>query len=207
MAATSVQKVKVALRLKPLKADEKAAWSAAGEGLLVALEPTSTGRETDQKHFPFGAWSAACDSGHRAHLRARSASPRPLFADHVFDTTATNETVFETVARDIVRSVPQGYNGTIFTYGQTAAGKTWTMQGDKSNPGVIRRAIDEISRAIEAVRAHDARYELRPGFLVACARARPLRRSRQTASSWSASPFWRSTATRSAIYCSPPAPR
>jgi hypothetical protein len=50
-------------------------------------------------------------------------------ADHVFNASATNAEVFNDVAADIVRSVVMGYNGTIFAYGQTAAGKTFTMQG------------------------------------------------------------------------------
>lgn len=72
-------------------------------------------------------------------------------ADHVLKPSASNKDVFTHVAKDIVRSVVNGYNGTIFAYGQTAAGKTWTMQGDKANPGVLPQAIMEITSAIAAV--------------------------------------------------------
>ena len=37
--------------------------------------------------------------------------------------------VYEKVAKDIVKSVATGLNGTIFAYGQTSSGKTYTMQG------------------------------------------------------------------------------
>jgi kinesin family member 6/9 len=40
---------------------------------------------------------------------------------------ASQDTVFDECARDIVSSVLEGYNGTIMTYGQTGAGKTYTM--------------------------------------------------------------------------------
>lgn len=80
-------------------------------------------------------------------------SRTPLFsADHVLGPETTNAVVFDRVARDIVRSVVAGYNGCIFAYGQTAAGKTWTMQGDKTNPGVLPQAIVEVTDAIAAVR-------------------------------------------------------
>src|SRR5690554_1404647 len=39
--------------------------------------------------------------------------------------------VYDSAARPIVRSVLEGYNGTIFAYGQTSAGKTFTMLGDE----------------------------------------------------------------------------
>ncbi len=50
-------------------------------------------------------------------------------ADHVFGMNSTNKEVFSRVGREIVESVVNGYNGAIFCYGQTAAGKTYTMQG------------------------------------------------------------------------------
>jgi chromosomal replication initiation ATPase DnaA len=66
--------------------------------------------------------SSCCDS----HGSLDPPTPR---ADHVFDTDVPTRTVFDTLAKDLVRSVLRGYNGTIFAYGQTASGKTHTMQG------------------------------------------------------------------------------
>ena len=75
--------------------------------------------------------------------------------------SASNADVFARVAKDLVRSVVSGYNGTIFAYGQTAAGKTYTMQGDGASPGVLPQAIVEITDAIAAVRGARARGEAR----------------------------------------------
>ena len=43
--------------------------------------------------------------------------------------------VFETVALPIVESVLQGYSGTIFAYGPTGSGKTYTMRGQSASAG------------------------------------------------------------------------
>ena len=40
--------------------------------------------------------------------------------------------MYNRVARPIVSNVLEGYNGTIFAYGQTGTGKTFTMEGDRS---------------------------------------------------------------------------
>ncbi|XP_063273699.1 kinesin-like protein KIF9 isoform X2 [Prinia subflava] len=63
---------------------------------------------------------------------------------------ASQELVYETVAKDLVAKALQGYNGTIMCYGQTGAGKTYTMTGAASeyrNRGIIPRAIQQIFRS------------------------------------------------------------
>jgi centromeric protein E len=38
----------------------------------------------------------------------------------------------------------EGFDAVIFAYGQTASGKTFTLTGDQSNPGIIPQAVSEI---------------------------------------------------------------
>ncbi|KAH8914189.1 P-loop containing nucleoside triphosphate hydrolase protein, partial [Atractiella rhizophila] len=47
--------------------------------------------------------------------------------DRVFPMETQQEEVFEYGVRGIVDDVMNGYNGTVFAYGQTGAGKSWTM--------------------------------------------------------------------------------
>lgn len=49
--------------------------------------------------------------------------------DKVYGGSVPTHVMFAEVGRSLVRSVLEGYNSTIFAYGQTAAGKTYTMQG------------------------------------------------------------------------------
>merc|ERR1712019_80 len=51
--------------------------------------------------------------------------------------------------KDLVQSAADGYNVTIFAYGQTGAGKTYTMGGTPECPGVSRRTLNEIFRVCE----------------------------------------------------------
>ena len=55
--------------------------------------------------------------------------------------------VYNRVARNIVDNVLEGYNGTIFAYGQTGTGKTFTMEGDRTVPelkGIIPNSFAHI---------------------------------------------------------------
>ncbi|KAI3380673.1 hypothetical protein SNEBB_004446 [Seison nebaliae] len=67
--------------------------------------------------------------------------------DGVYDIKSITETIYEDTASIIVDSVTEGYNGTIFAYGQTGCGKSFTMQGiikPKTQLGIIPRAFSHI---------------------------------------------------------------
>ncbi|NXA40425.1 KIF9 protein, partial [Eudromia elegans] len=63
---------------------------------------------------------------------------------------ASQDLVYETIAEKLVSEALNGYNGTIMCYGQTGAGKTYTMTGttaDYRNRGIIPRAIQQVLKA------------------------------------------------------------
>ena len=71
--------------------------------------------------------------------------------DKVFDREALQEDVFKSVMEDSVDAVLRGFNATVLAYGQSGAGKTFTMFGDDAgNPGIIPRAVAEIFQRIHA---------------------------------------------------------
>jgi kinesin family member 5 len=51
--------------------------------------------------------------------------------DNVLNENTDQETVFNTVVKDAVMWVSEGYNSTIFSYGSTSSGKSYTMFGDE----------------------------------------------------------------------------
>uniref|UniRef100_A0A8C5BKF2 Kinesin-like protein n=1 Tax=Gadus morhua TaxID=8049 RepID=A0A8C5BKF2_GADMO len=74
--------------------------------------------------------------------------------DRVFPTNSTQEQVYDTCAKQIVKDVLGGYNGTIFAYGQTSSGKTHTMEGRLHDPqgmGIIPRIAEDIFKHIFAM--------------------------------------------------------
>ena len=67
--------------------------------------------------------------------------------DRVFEPHSTQYDVYEFTAKPIIKDVLNGFNGTIFAYGQTASGKTHTMEGNLSDPelyGITPRIVDDI---------------------------------------------------------------
>jgi len=66
---------------------------------------------------------------------------------------ASQEDVFDYCARGIISSIVEGYNGTIMCYGQTGAGKTFTMNGSPANfkyRGITPRTLSVIFQEIDS---------------------------------------------------------
>ena len=80
---------------------------------------------------------------------------RAFSFDRVFDTDSTQEDIFEICAKNLLLSAFSGYNSTIFAYGQTCSGKTYTMGTNTTSlesdfkQGIIPRAVKMIFDEIE----------------------------------------------------------
>lgn len=86
-----------------------------------------------------------------------------LGADNVFTTHDDNSRVYDHIAKRLVRRVMEGYHGTVFAYGMTGTGKTFSMQGTASSPGVIPLAITDIFSYIRETPARE--FLLRVSYL------------------------------------------
>ncbi|XP_077585889.1 centromere-associated protein E [Stigmatopora nigra] len=76
-------------------------------------------------------------------------STKSFAFDRVFTAEGTTNQLYQDIAKPLVVSTVEGYNGTIFAYGQTASGKTFTMMGSDMNPGIIPLAVDDVFRTIK----------------------------------------------------------
>ena len=118
-AAGKSECVKVAIRVRPMNAHEKEQNSTLCVEVDTANNTVSV-TKTDTKTFQF---------------------------DYVYPMETTQRQIYDEVAFPIVDSIFQGYNGTIFAYGQTGCGKTFTMMGIVDNPdlkGIIPNAFSHI---------------------------------------------------------------
>jgi hypothetical protein len=94
-----------------------------------------------------------------------SEAPKSFTFDAVFDPDSTQRSVYEYAAQGIVDSVLEGYNGTIFAYGQTGTGKTHTMEGleGTQHQGIIPNSFEHIFASITA--SANKQYLVRASYL------------------------------------------
>ncbi|KAM4632494.1 kinesin-like protein KIF19 [Discoglossus pictus] len=82
-------------------------------------------------------------------LRANRSREKTFIFDVVFDKKATQEEVYESTTKNLVEGVISGYNATVFAYGPTGTGKTYTMLGIDCEPGIYIMTLNDLFKAIE----------------------------------------------------------
>ncbi|KAJ1298749.1 hypothetical protein BS78_01G477300 [Paspalum vaginatum] len=117
-------RVRVAVRLRPKNSEDLA--HGADLDCCVELQPESK----------------------RLKLKKNNWSCESYKFDEVFSENASQKRVYEVVAKPVVESVLEGYNGTVMAYGQTGTGKTYTVgrlgKDDPSERGIMVRALEHI---------------------------------------------------------------
>ncbi|KAJ1414877.1 P-loop containing nucleoside triphosphate hydrolase [Sesbania bispinosa] len=117
-------RVRVAVRLRPRNAEEMMADADFAD--CVELQPELK----------------------RLKLRRNNWDSDTYEFDEVLTEFASQKRVYEVVAKPVVESVLDGYNGTVMAYGQTGTGKTFTLgrlgEGDTSDRGIMVRSMEDI---------------------------------------------------------------
>ncbi|XP_061378741.1 kinesin-related protein 4 isoform X2 [Danaus plexippus] len=109
-------------------------------------------REIDEKLSY--QWRINNNTLYQIDLSGRDVGPSFTF-DKVYDTTTKTEDVYNDVAKPIVEAATTGFNGTIFAYGQTSSGKTYTMTGTDEAPGIIPLAVFNLFDIIKSIPDRD----------------------------------------------------
>ncbi|KAG5602908.1 hypothetical protein H5410_034278 [Solanum commersonii] len=116
----------------------------------------------------------SCNEGRREISAMQNIANKQIDKTFVFDKvygpTSKQKDLYDSAICPIVFEVLEGYNCTVFAYGQTGTGKTYTMEGGgrkkngefPSDAGVIPRAIKQIFDILEA---QSAEYSVKVTFL------------------------------------------
>ena len=134
-----VERVMVHCRVRPLNEEDSKSYGR--DTILDTLEQNKgllvLKRDFDRKTFTF---------------------------DSVFDQSSSQKEIYSKVGEPVVSSILQGYNGTIFAYGQTGTGKTFTMIGGSGeNKGIIPRSMHQIFSFVSSSNSHS--FTIKIGFL------------------------------------------
>jgi len=97
-------------------------------------------------------------------LRLHKSRERRYAFDMAFDESASQRDVHERATEGVVNGVLDGVNATVFVYGATAAGKTYTMLGSPPESGLMSLTLEELFQKIESLR-QDKSFKVKCSFI------------------------------------------
>ena len=135
----NIERVKVFLRVRPLTDED--VKSSGKDTIIEQVDLTrnsiSIQKDGDHKSFTF---------------------------DSVFEHNSSQKAIYLKVGKPVVEGILDGFNGTIFAYGQTGTGKTHTMIGtSKKLKGLIPRCMKSIFYIARSSYTHN--YTVKVGFI------------------------------------------
>ncbi|KAL6614955.1 hypothetical protein ACP70R_037225 [Stipagrostis hirtigluma subsp. patula] len=146
-AEAAASRILVFVRLRPMSRKEKEAGSRSCVKIVNKKDVylTEFASETD-------------------YLRLKRVRGRHFCFDSAFPDSTAQAEVYSTSTADLVEGVLQGRNGTVFCYGATGAGKTYTMLGTMESPGVMVLAIKDLFSKVRQ-RSHDGNHSIQLSYL------------------------------------------
>ena len=75
--------------------------------------------------------------------------PQSFKFDKIFTKEVTSEKIYLDICQDVIKGFLKGINGTIFTYGQTTSGKTYTILGNVNYPGILPCSLKNLFDLLE----------------------------------------------------------
>lgn len=158
--------IKVCVRVRPFSKTEvvrgggKSAWTWHDNTIYQQIFPA----QPPQRRYTQEQKNASTSSGESSRGDGSSSSyPSSYSFDQLYPPQAKNKDVYDRSIKDMIHAAVEGYHTSVFIYGQTGTGKTYTMQGDKQEPGIIQLAVRDI---FDHVQTHpDMEFLLRFSYL------------------------------------------
>jgi len=143
--------VKVAVRIRPFNGREKdrnskCCLSMEGAQTLI-IDPDSG--ESKDFAFDFSYWS---HDGFHEDDKGELIGDGPKYA--------TQRMVFDDLGQGVLDNAQKGFNCSLFAYGQTGAGKSFSMVGYGVNKGIVPITCDELFKLIEKNAGGDVKYQV-----------------------------------------------
>lgn len=147
MSLYSREVIKVCIRMRPLLSpyEDEEIWGIDSRTSTVFTLTSSFA----SKLLDISSNSSGSLREKETRLRyAETLGPQSFSFDFIYGPDSTSQQIYYEVSRPIIHRVINGFNGTIFMYGQTTSGKTYTMLGTPDFPGILPCSIREIFQTI-----------------------------------------------------------
>lgn len=150
--------IKVAVRVRPFNRRE---LEQNQRNIIRVLDDTALIFDPDEDEDEF--FYQGTKQNYR-DITKRVKKKLTMSFDSVFNEDAVNNDIFEKCMKPLVNSVMDGFNCSVFVYGATGAGKTYTMLGNDDLPGITFLTMQELFRQMNEY-GEDRRFDIGISYL------------------------------------------
>ena len=145
---TKIENIRVCIRMRPLlKHEDGEYWEVDQEENNIYTINYFASQDLDNSFkLPnfYNSSSDYTDNKFKKNFINSLYSPQKFNFDRIYSYNSESQIIYKEICQDIIKSIIDGYNGSIFMYGQTTSGKTFTMLGSPNSPGVLPCSLNDI---------------------------------------------------------------
>ena len=134
-----IENIRVCIRMRPLlKHEDKEYWEVdQDENNIYTINFFSSNDLNDSINL------SKFENSEKNFYNSLHA-PQKFNFDRIYSYDSESQMIYKDICQDIVKNLIDGYNGSIFMYGQTTSGKTFTMLGSPNSPGILPCSLNDI---------------------------------------------------------------
>ncbi|CAB3364829.1 Hypothetical predicted protein [Cloeon dipterum] len=129
--SVNLNQIKVMLRIRPSSKKERG--NPSSKNVFEIIDEESVVFDPNENNDLLAMYS-----------KKRQPKNLQFSYDHIFGPETTTDEIYDQSIRDVINHLQDGYNCTIFAYGGTGAGKTFTMLGTPVHPGLTALLAEEL---------------------------------------------------------------
>ena len=85
--------------------------------------------------------------------------------DFAFDSSVNQSDIYQITTSNLVKQVVNGFNATVFAYGATGTGKTYTMVGEGENSGIMIRSVSDLFKIIKQDNEKEKKFGIKISYI------------------------------------------
>lgn len=171
--ASRKTKIQVCVRLRPLLHSDRMSEESSDKRRHSRKTVLTLNNDRHSFNSSKSAWdihSDRCTLSQASFTNPDTTRKNTFRFDHTFGPKQTTKELYEETVKDSIHAFMEGYHTSVFAYGQTATGKTFTMTGNKksnneNNLGIIQLAIKDCFDHICNEESERREYLLRISFM------------------------------------------
>ena len=98
-------------------------------------------------------------SGENSSKKNNQIKEQQFFFDFVFGKNTSQQEIYTKTTKPLLEGIIEGFNATVFAYGATGSGKTYTMLGSQNEIGIMPRSVSDLFKMLQTYKTKNLEFK------------------------------------------------